>query len=131
MAAAFVHERHHGRDDIPRFEGWWGTKEQDRFRMNRKIDPIPTAEAWAMSNPPIFQMAALRASLELFDAATMPRLRDKSVRLTSYLEWLLKENAGDFVEVMTPPHSAGKQTRGCTLSLRFRKRPQGHAASSV
>ena len=125
IAAAFVHERHHGNNDIPRFEGWWGTKEQDRFRMNRKIDCIPTAEAWAMSNPPIFQMAALRASLELFDAATMPRLREKSVKLTAYLEWLLKENAGDFVEVMTPPHSAAKQTRGCTLSLRFRKDPRG------
>ena len=125
IAAAFVHERHHGNDDIPRFEGWWGTREQDRFRMHRKIDRIPGAEAWAMSNPPIFQMAALRASLELFDAATMPGLREKSVKLTAYLEWLLKENAGDFVEVMTPPHSPEKQTRGCTLSLRFKKDPEG------
>ena len=70
-------------------------------------------------------MSALRASLELFDAATIPRLRNKSVRLTSYLEWLLKENAGDFVEVITPSHSAAKQARGCTLSLRFRKDPRG------
>ena len=85
----------------------------------------PGAEAWAMSNPPIFQMAALRASLELSDAATMPGLREKSVKLTAYLEWLLKENAGDFVEVMTPPHSPEKQTRGCTLSLRFKKDPEG------
>ncbi len=125
MAAAFVHERHHGNDGIPRFEGWWGTREQDRFKMRRRIDRIPTAEAWAMSNPPIFQMTALRASLELFDAATMPRLREKSIRLTSYLEWLLKENAGEYVEVMTPPHTPEKQNRGCTLSLRFRKDPRG------
>ena len=125
MAAVFVHERHHGNDDIPRLEGWWGTREQDRFKMRRRIDRIPTAEAWAMSNPPIFQMTALRASLELFDAATMPRLREKSVKLTSYLEWLLKENAGEFVEIMTPPYSPDKQTRGCTLSLRFRKDPRG------
>ncbi len=125
VAAAFVHARHHGRDDIPRFEGWWGTKEQDRFKMRRRIDRIPTAEAWVLSNPPVFQMAALRASLELFDAATMARLRHKSAMLTCYLEWLLKENAGDFAEVVTPPHSTQKQTRGCTLSLRFRKDPRG------
>ena len=62
MAAAFVHERHHGADNIPRFEGWWGTKETERFKMRRKIDCIPSAEAWALSNSPIFQMAALRAS---------------------------------------------------------------------
>ena len=125
IAAAFVHERHHGKDDIPRFEGWWGTKEQERFKMRRRIDPIPTAAAWVTSNPPVLQMAALRASLELFDAATMPGLRDKSISLTSYLEWLLRENAGGLVEVITPPHSATKQTRGCTLSLRFRNDPRG------
>lgn len=125
IAAAFVHERHHGNDDIPRFEGWWGTREQDRLKMRRKIDRIPTVEAWAMSTSPIFQMAPLRASLELFDTATMPRLRQKSVKLTAYLEWLLKENAGDFLEIMTPPHSAERQTRGCTLSVRFKKDPKG------
>ena len=125
VAAAFVHERHHDNDDIPRFEGWWSTREQDRFKMRRKVDRIPTAEAWAMSNPPVLQMAALRASLELFDAATMPRLREKSVKLTCYLEWLLQQNDGKFVEVLTPPHSSEKQTRGCTLSLRFRKDPRG------
>ena len=125
MAAAFVHERHHGDDAIPRFEGWWGAREQDRFKMRRKIDPIPSAEGWALSNSPVFQMAALRASMELFDAATMPRLRKKSVKLTAYLEWLLMENAGDFLEVITPAYSAEKQTRGCTLSLRFKKDPRG------
>ena len=125
IAAAFVHERHHGKNDIPRFDGWWGTKESGRFKMRRKIDRIPTAAGWAMSNPPVFQMAALRASLELFDAATMPRLRAKSIALSAYLEWLLRRNAGEFVEVLTPPHCPEKQARGCTLSLRFRKNPQG------
>ena len=125
IAAAFVHERHHGKDDIPRFEGWWGTKEEERFKMRRKIDRIPTAEVWAFSNPPVFQMAALRASLELFDQATMPRLREKSNKLTAYLEWLLLKNSNDAVEIMTPAYSPEKQTRGCTLSLRFKKDPKG------
>ena len=63
--------------------------------------------------------------MELFDAATMPRLREKSIKLTAYLEWLLLENAGDYVEIITPAYSAEKQTRGCTLSLRFKKDPKG------
>ena len=121
IAAAFVHERHHGNDNIPRFEGWWGTKEQARFKMRRKIERIPTAEVWALSNPPVFQLTALRTSLELFDEATMPRLHEKSNKLTAYLEWLLLENTGDSIEIMTPAYSPEKQTRGCTLSLRFKK----------
>ena len=124
IAAAFVHERHHGNDNIPRFEGWWGTKEQARFKMRRKIERIPTAEVWALSNPPVFQLTALRTSLELFDEATMPRLHEKSNKLTAYLEWLLLENTGDSIEIMTPAYSPEKQTRGCTLSLRFKKDPK-------
>ena len=131
MAAAFVHERHHGADNIPRFEGWWGTKEQDRFKMRRKIDRIPSAEAWALSNSPVFQMAALRASMELFDAATMPRLREKSIKLTAYLEWLLLENADDYVEIMTPASFSGKTDPRLHLIPAFQERPQGHAASSL
>ena len=38
----------------------------------------PGAEGWQISNPPIVQMAALRASLDIFDEAGMPRLREKS-----------------------------------------------------
>ena len=77
--------------------------------MEPRFTPIPGAEAWQLSNPPILQMAALRASMELFDRATMPALRRKGDKLTSYLQWLLK----DF-EILTPPQ------RGSMLTVRMR-----------
>ena len=64
MAGAFAHGRHLSQP-LPRFEGWWGHNKSTRLNMPSTFDPLPTVEAWQLSNPPIFQMAALRASLEL------------------------------------------------------------------
>lgn len=125
IAAAFIHEKHHGQKEIPRFEGWWGNNKETRFKMGPEFDPIPTAEAWQLSNPPVFQLAALRSSMELFDEAGQEKLKEKSIKITNYLEFLLKENLSDFVEIMTPEYIAGKQTRGSMLSLRFKKDPKG------
>ncbi|HQU92482.1 MAG TPA: kynureninase, partial [Pyrinomonadaceae bacterium] len=61
IAGAFVHERHANTFDLPRFAGWWGHNKQTRFLMGPDFDPLPGAEGWQLSNPPIFQLAALRA----------------------------------------------------------------------
>src|SRR5437763_3820366 len=97
LGGVFVHERH-ASSDLPRFEGWWGHDKARRFEMEPRFNPIPGAEAWQLSNPPVLQLAALRASMELFDRATMHALRRKGDLLTGYLEWLLK----DFTEILTP-----------------------------
>lgn len=107
----FIHERHHGAS-LPRFEGWWGHDKARRFEMGPRFTPIAGAEAWQLSNPPVLQMAALRASMELFDRAGMPALRKKGDQLTSYLEWLLRRRG---VEIVTPPE------RGSMLTVRFAK----------
>jgi kynureninase len=125
IAGAFVHESHLGKKDLPRFQGWWGHDKASRFKMAPTFQPIATAEAWQLSNPPILQLAALRASMELFDEATMGALRKKGDRLTGYLEWLLRKSLGDAIEVITP------RERGSMLCLRFRKRPPREFAKAL
>jgi len=112
-AGCFVHERH-ATADVPRFAGWWGQNKETRFLMEPSFEPIAGAEGWQLSNPPILAMAALRASLELFERAGLPALRQKSESLTGYLEFLLRELAGSFVTILTP---ASPAERGCQLSL--------------
>ena len=114
VGGAFVHERHARSFDLPRFAGWWGHDKETRFVMGPDFNCLPGAEGWQVSNPPILQMAALRASLEIFDEAGMDALREKSIRLTSYAEELIKANAGDRIKIITP---ADPGQRGCQLSL--------------
>jgi kynureninase len=111
LGGVFIHERH-ARADLPRFEGWWGHDKARRFEMAPRFSPMHGAEAWQLSNPPILQLAALRASMEVFDRAGMGALRSKGDRLTSYLEWLLHKVGAD---VLTPVQ------RGSMLTVRFRR----------
>jgi kynureninase len=117
ISGAYVHERHSKNKNLPKFTGWWGHDKKTRFTMPSQFVPIDSVESWQLSNPPIFQLAALRASLELFDEATMGRLRDKSKKLTSFLEEQLQTLPAGFVEIFTPKDC---EERGAQLSLKVR-----------
>jgi kynureninase len=110
IGGCFVHERH----ERPHLAGWWGHDAATRFRMRPEFHPAPGAAGWQISNPPILSAAPLIASLALFQQAGMQRLRQKSVALTGYLEYLLDRLAPD-LELITP---RAADSRGCQLSVR-------------
>jgi kynureninase len=123
VGGCFVHERHARQRDLQRLAGWWGHDMASRFRMEPGFRPIPGAEGWQLSNPPILSLAAIRASLGVFlEAGGMEPLREKSLRLTGYLEWLLLREIGDSVEILTPKDP---RRRGCQLSLRVKSHRSG------
>ncbi len=116
VAGVFIHERHlerhRGTSALPRFEGWWSTEESTRFEMDPVPRPPATAEAWQISNPPILAMSPVRTSLDIFDKVGIEALRERSVRLTAFLESLLD---GSLIEIVTPREP---QRRGAQLSVR-------------
>ncbi len=102
IAGCFVHEDHGHDANIPRFEGWWGHKKESRFKMPPTFEPIGGAETWQLSNPPIFQLASLRSSLDLFSEAGISNLQEKSRHLTSYFKFLINQKCKGRFQVMTP-----------------------------
>ncbi len=120
VAGAFVHTRHAHAGTF-RLGGWWGHDEATRFRMEKGFVPQAGAAGWQMSNAPVFNSVGLLASLDIFDKAGMPALREKSLRLTGYLHSLLQCLDHLPFEIATPP---APENRGCQLSLLFQDR--GH-----
>jgi kynureninase len=124
VAGAFVHERHATNTKLPRLAGWFGNDPNTRFRLHLEPEfiPVASADGWQISNPPIFAMAPLRASLAIFDeAGGMELLRAKSVRLTGYLEFLLTEIGSKKFTVITPRNP---DARGCQLSILAHEHPK-------
>lgn len=118
VSGLFVHERHLTNEDLPRFAGWWGQDKATRFLMEENFKPIPTAEAWQLSNAPVLGMAAHKASLDIFDEVGMEKLCKKRDQLTGYLEFVIDDISDRYdnvsFEIITP---RDKSQRGAQLSI--------------
>ncbi len=131
VAGCFIHERHvrntrwdAGQGSLPRLAGWWGNDPATRFKMGPEFVPVPTADAWSLSNPPVMALSPVRVSLEMFDRVGIAALRAKSERLTTYLLSLIDVVRGDgpgVIDVVTPREP---DARGCQLSLAVQDRPR-------
>ena len=117
LSGLFVHEKHAQRKDLPRFAGWWNHNKETRFNMRQPFDVMKGAEGWQLSNPPILSMAAIKASLDIFEKVGMDVLLKKSKKLTGFFEFLIHQIASDTIKIITPAHP---NERGCQLSLQVK-----------
>lgn len=122
IAGAYIHQRYHTDETLPRLAGWWGYEKSTRFLMKKGFKPIHTAEGWQVSTPPIMLMAAHIASLEIFEEAGIANLIKKGNRLSDYLIHLVNQinidSGNELIKVLTP-HS-----RGCQVSLHVKRNPR-------
>jgi kynureninase len=128
MGSLFVHERNSyvhpatvdsGKLDFPnRLSGWWGNEKSGRFDMHNNFIPIRGAGGFQVSNPSAVDMTSVCASLELFNMTDMATIREKSLKITKYLEDLLVDmpeyKDGKLFSIITPRDPA---QRGAQLSL--------------
>lgn len=117
LSGCFVHERHAYNKDLNRFTGWWSHNKETRFKMRDDFDVLPGAEGWQLSNPPILSMAAIKASLDMFNEVGMDKLYEKSKQLTGYFEFLILALDNDGIKIITPKNP---DERGCQLSIQVK-----------
>lgn len=117
LGGCFVHERHADNKDLHRFAGWWGHNKETRFGMRDPFDPISGAEGWQLSNPPILSMAAIKASLDLFEKAGMKKLWAKARKITGYMEYLIQRMENNKILIITPSEV---ERRGSQLSIQVK-----------
>ncbi len=119
ISGIFVHEKHFDNKELKRFAGWWGYRPDKRFLMAPGFDPAKGAEGWQVSTSPILLMAVHKAALDIFQkAGGLGKLRAKSLFLTGYLEYLIKEiNRKQGEELFTIITPSDLNARGCQLSI--------------
>ncbi|MBS1734830.1 MAG: kynureninase, partial [Bacteroidetes bacterium] len=118
VAGAFINKKHTGNKKLVRLAGWWGHDKENRFKMEKDFDPIPTAEGWQLSNAPVLSMAAHKASLDIFKEAGMENLFAKAKLLSGYLHFVLDDInqscSEKVIDVITP---ANESEHGCQVSM--------------
>ncbi|KAB8338803.1 hypothetical protein FH972_021749 [Carpinus fangiana] len=102
-------------DYRPRLTGWWGSSKASRFAMTNSFEPIPGAGGFQVSNPSALDLSAVAASLSVFEQTSIAALRQKSLKLTKYLEDLLLHTEGD--KPYTILTSQDPEARGAQLSV--------------
>jgi kynureninase len=118
VGGVFIHEKFAQDKNHTRLAGWWGNDEKTRFNMEKGFIAKPDANGWNISTAQVFNMVSLKASLELFEEAGINNLRNKSIELTAYLQFLLNQLTNINFEIITPKEP---ERRGAQLSLHFKE----------
>jgi kynureninase len=113
VGGIFVHEKHHGDPALKRYAGWWGNRTATRFLMKDRFEPEADASGWQLGTPPVVLLAALGASLQIFEQAGWNQLLEKQKRMQQCLAVWVESLAGEHFTCITPA------TRGCQISLLF------------
>jgi len=116
VGGIYVHEKFAKDVETPRLGGWWGNEESIRFKMEKGFIPKANASGWNISTAQVMNIVCLKASLEMFEEIGMEKIRQKSIQLTAYLEYLLNQLPSLNFEIITPKNA---MERGAQLSLHF------------
>ena len=113
VGGVFIHRKMINKN-VHRFAGWWGHDKDTRFLMEHNFKPINTAEGWQLSNPPILSLAAILASMEIFEEAKMTNLIEKRKKMIKFAREILLE-LDDKIIIITPNNNLS----GSQLSIRI------------
>lgn len=113
VGGVFIHRKMINKN-VHRFAGWWGHDKETRFLMEENFKPINTAEGWQLSNPPILSLAAILASMEIFEEAKMINLIEKRRKMIKFAREILLE-LDDKIIIITPNNNLS----GSQLSIRI------------
>ncbi|MTI66751.1 MAG: kynureninase [Firmicutes bacterium] len=113
VASLYVNKRHFNKG--PGLSGWFGYKKDKQFDLSNEFSPSLDAGAWQVGSPHIFSMAPLEGSLKIFNEVGIKRVREKSLKLTNYMMYLIDNKLSEYGFFIGNPRKDNK--RGGHVSL--------------
>ena len=89
VAGLYINRRHFGRR--PGLAGWHGNVKDTLFQLNHQHEHAQDADGWLTGTPPMLSMSALEGVMNIFQEAGMERIREKSLKITAYMMFLIDE----------------------------------------
>lgn len=88
-AFLYINEKHF--NCKPALAGWFGCIKEKQFDMDLDFKHSKTAGGWQISSPAILSSAPVEGSLQIILNAGIDAIREKSLKMTSYLTYLIDE----------------------------------------
>jgi len=92
-AFLYINKKHFDRE--PALAGWFGYVKDKQFDMSLDFEHAKSAGGWQISSPAILSSAPIEGSLEMILEAGMEAIRTKSLKMTSYLIYLVDETLSE------------------------------------
>jgi kynureninase len=92
-AFLYVNKQHFRRE--PALAGWFGYVKEKQFDLSLDFEHSKSAAGWQISSPAILSSAPIEGSLEMILEAGTDRIREKSLKMTSYLMFLIEETLSE------------------------------------
>ncbi|MDL2259746.1 kynureninase [Deltaproteobacteria bacterium OttesenSCG-928-K17] len=89
VAGLYINRRHFGRR--PGLAGWHGNVKDTLFQLNHQHQQAHDVDGWLTGTPPMLSMAGIEGVMKIFNDAGLDRIREKSLKITAYLMYLIDE----------------------------------------
>ena len=109
----YINRRHFGREGG--LAGWDGVEKEKQFDLENEFHQNHCAGGWQIGTSHMLSMAPLEGSLKLYEEAGALRLREKSLKLTSYMMFLIDELLAPYGFAVGTP--AEEERRGGHVAL--------------
>ncbi|WP_391117632.1 kynureninase [Psychrobacillus sp. L3] len=103
----YVNRKHFGQN--PGLAGWFGSDKEKQFDLATQMTPATDAGAYQIGTPNILSAASLFGSLEMFAEAGIEAIRDKSLKLTDYMMYLIEEELGEYSFTIANPREEDRR----------------------
>lgn len=107
VAGMYINRRHF--EKMPGLTGWWGNRKETQFELRSEYEPDLDAGAWQTGTGSVLSMAAVDGSLELYRGVSMEAVREKSLRLTAYLMYLIDTELEEYGFTVGNPREDAKR----------------------
>ncbi|MFW6378026.1 MAG: aminotransferase class V-fold PLP-dependent enzyme, partial [Bacillota bacterium] len=119
VGGLYVNKKHFDRE--PGLAGWWGHEKETQFEMSHEFTPAADAGAMQISTLPIISSAPLFSSLKMINEIGIEKVREESLKRTTYLAYLMAEKLDtetvDY-SVVTPENES---RRGGHIAVKFER----------